>query len=528
MAKNSIGIYISSRYVDIIELSGSVRSPNLLNFIRQEIPPMPEEKAEGVEDKTDSYKQCVASALKEGLTKVKSISGGAYTVLKSGEAIIRFFKMPLLPRSEQSQAVRFESRKYIPFKLTDVVSDFKVLSDSKGAKTMDIFFIAGTKEQINIHMDIFKQAGIDIAGIDIIPFALAHTLLLSKKAQPKENVAIIYIDNNRESASIHIMEKGMPFFSRDLKISTDDKEALFEKLSSEARVSIDYYLRQRSQSEISKIIVCGEKIFDGLDAYISDELKIITEMHEDLSAVKGAGRTPPSSIIALGAALAGLGRLRYSVNLSPRAAAIKQKKIVNILIIEAAVALFIIVSSFLLSSIKVRVAMNGLNMIKAEGEALPKDTAGLPAEALDKLRSKRLKQLSFMQLLLNNRLSWAEKMSKLSKDLPKGVWVNRFNMGGETIKDGKIYPSGISHSMAIAGSSFLVDGSKEAGSINSFFTTLKKDKVFMDGFNNIELGSIDKRSVGDYAVTTFKMLTYSGTKPADGRKQAGRPRWQRR
>ena len=64
---------------------------------------------------------------------------------------------------------------------------------------------------------------------------------------------------------------------------------------------------QRPGEEISKVIICGEVLDEGLDSYIADELKIITETLSSLKEVKGTETLSPSSIVAAGAALGGIG-----------------------------------------------------------------------------------------------------------------------------------------------------------------------------------------------------------------------------
>ncbi|NQT95896.1 MAG: pilus assembly protein PilM [Candidatus Omnitrophica bacterium] len=538
MAKSSVGIYISPKYIDIVELSGSMHTPHLLNFIRQDIPPAAmqeipvssqEEQSQEAEENQDKRDQGTLSLMvKEGFSQLKTQAQGVYTVLSLSDAMIRYFDMPFLPKSEQEQAVKFESKKYIPFKLEDIVSDFKTLSASREKKSMNVFFIAATKQRLQSHVTLFKNAGSDTLGIDIIPFSLMRMLILSKKVQPKESVAVLYLDNDKESASIHMMEMGMPFLSRDLKISNDDKEAFFEKLASEIRVSIDYYRRQRPHAEVSKIVVCGEHIFAGLDAYIADELKIITETLTQFESLRAGEKADPSAVIAIGTALGGLGKSNYSVNLSPSAAATKRKRTASMLVIEAIAALAIITAVFLFNSLRVAGVYNELKVIEEEGISLPEETAGIDAQLLTELKEKRLEYIASLQVIVDDRIPWAQKLSQIAGALSEGVWIKKLLLLEQLIQRKEELSSAWARTISLEGSSFLAQADRETDAINKFFKALKDDKGFMKDFDDIELGSVGKDKISDNWVTSFKILVHKDQKLTSDTDRTGRSRWQRR
>jgi len=517
MPKTVVGVYISEKNVDIVELAGSKNAPLFLNFIRQEIPPPPASIDTEIAEKKSSGQEPIAVAINEGLEKLKLKPHVIQTVLASSDVMIRYFDMPLLPKSEQPQAIRFEAKKYVPFKLDEITSDFKILTEPKNKKAMGIFFIAATKAHINSHVARFKDIGAVIAGIDIMPFALWRVLLLYKKVNVKDRIVILYADNDRESVSIHIMESGMPFMSRDFKITADDKEAVFEKIVSELRVSIDYYGRQKHNVEISKIITCGEMLFSGLSAYIADELKIVTDTLYDFNKTKNADKVSPSAIAAFGSALEGLGKTNYSVNFSPLGTTIKHKKTYSIIAIEviaaaAIMALFFLFNSFLIKNIAME-----LKTIKNEASSLPVKTSHLSIKKLIARKESMLKDTELLRLVVNNRVLWAGKLTSIANELsainretPDGVWIDSLTIKEDFIQSDSIYPSGIARKLFISGSSFSLDSSKETVYINRFLKALKNNAVFMDYLNNIDLGFIDKKDIESYQVSTFTISAYSG------------------
>lgn len=528
MPKTSVGVYISSKNVDIIKLGGSKTSPVILGFTRQEIPPESINSAEAKKENANDQQDRVAVALREGLDKLKISPQAVYTALSSGDVMIRYFDMPAIPKSEHAQAVRFEAKKYVPFKLDEITSDFKVLASSRDKKSIDVFFISATKEKLNSHISIFTAAGVHAAGIDIIPFALFRMLILHKKTELKDAVAILCADSDRESLSIHIMESGMPFMSRDLKVVTDDKDAMFEKIASELRVSVDYYRRQKTGQDISKIVICGEALAAGLDSYIADELKIITETLYDFAKVKNTGKTPASSIIAIGTALEGLGKSGYSVNLSPFHAVMQKRQAFNIVAIEAVAAAAIILVTYVFASLSLGGVASELGQLERKASTLDKATSLLDIQKLTDREKDLMEETRFLELAQSNRASIAGKLSSLAGNTARqrtsaqGVWIEKISFREVPIKGASRFPTDIAREISISGSSFSHDGSVEAEYINRLFSSLKADSDFMHYLNHIELGSIERKSIEGQWIASFHISAYSEKIPDASRDRSRR------
>jgi Tfp pilus assembly PilM family ATPase len=515
MPKTSVGIYVSSKYVDIVELTGSKLSPTILNFQRQEIPAESSVFSEGEKESKNSQQEREVVAIRQGLEKLNIKPQSIYTVLSSADVMIRYFDMPVLPKSEQQQAVRFEAKKYIPFKLDEIVSDFKVMPPSKEKKTMDVFFISATKERINAHVGRFQAAGMQTQGIDIISFALLRMLIIHKKTDAKDTVAILYVDNDRESVSIHIVESGMPFISRDIKMMSDDKDAVFEKIASELRVSIDYYHRQKARIEVSKILLCGEPLFTGLDSYVANDLKIITETLYDFTKVKNSEKTPSSGIVAMGAAVDGLGRSNHSVNLSPFHAVMEQRKAFSAIAVEATAAFMIIIVIYLFSMLPLKGVESQLRKLKVKSASLPKSTSLFDVKKLMDKKKSAIEEVKLLHLVQSNRPSIAKKLSIVSKSITgqraalEGPWINKMVFNEIFIIPSSKTKADIARELSISASAFSSQMNGEMKYINSLFESLKKDKEFMESFKDIELGSVERINIRGQQVAKFSIKAFS-------------------
>ena len=93
-----------------------------------------------------------------------------------------------------------------------------------------------------------------------------------------------------------------------------------------------------------------------------------------------------------------------------------------------------------------------------------------------------------MQELNSRRLNWSEKLNRLSQDLPSGIWFNEILVSR---KDFALKASVVSLQK------------EEMSLINKFIDSLKNDMRFLSDFDKLELGLVQKKSVGGYDVVDF-------------------------
>lgn len=94
----------------------------------------------------------------------------------------------------------------------------------------------------------------------------------------------------------------------------------------------------------------------------------------------------------------------------------------------------------------------------------------------------------YLSGLASGRISWSEKLNRLSLDLPGGIWFNELSVS----------PAGF-----ILKCSVMSLKKEEMGLINKFIGDLKKDAAFYRDFNAMELSSAETRAVAGYDITDF-------------------------
>jgi len=491
MAKTSTGVYIGKKYVNAVVLSGSFKKPTLLDQAKVEIKVSPDETYP-TEEKLDKK---ITEAINSVLSKLKIKSDKIFSALPEAGIMLRHFDMPLLPRSEQIQAIKFEARKYIPFKVEDVFSDFKVINIFKEKKRMSVLFVAAQKPDVELQLKSFKNAGINIAGIDIASFSLLRALNIGRRVSKDKIIALLQLGIAENLACVNIVETNYPIVSRDISIA-QYKETLAEKLISELRLSFDYYKRKGPYGKINKLIICGKEDIADLNKRLSEELNIAVEIMRPSNLIKGIEADSVGAIIATGAAMNGLGRDIYGVNLLPEYVKAKKLRPEMPLAFAVIISALAILFTFMYSAITTSSAKLGLNAVLNKARGLPAATEGRPVDALEKLIDKRLKTITILKALLTERIYLTDKLNRIAADMPEGVWITSFEASKPV--DSKI-------TLSINGNVFLKDSTRQMDRANQFLKTLKKDKVFMKGFGYCESGNLSKLTIDEYEVTSYSI-----------------------
>lgn len=93
-----------------------------------------------------------------------------------------------------------------------------------------------------------------------------------------------------------------------------------------------------------------------------------------------------------------------------------------------------------------------------------------------------------IQELTNQRITWAEKLNKLSLCLPSGIWFNEISFENTTF---------------ILRAAVISLEQKDMELINKFLNNLKTDVAFYNKFINLKLDSVEKKVRGGYEISQF-------------------------
>jgi len=249
------------------------------------------------------------------------------------------FELPLMPKEELNQAVRYEARQHIPLPLGEVALDWQIVGSSP-AKTK-ILLVAVPNEIINQYQEIAALSQLDLVALEAEVFGLIRTLTNKEEREP-----LAVIDIGAQSTTCNIVEKKVlkisysfdmagNEFTRIISKSLDIDYIEAEKIKRASGLEkeetkqillplVDVVIRevekifnnfyQQGGKEVKKIILAGgEALMPGLKEYFANTFKKETEIANSFSGLyyppileKKLKEMSPGYAIAVGVALRGI------------------------------------------------------------------------------------------------------------------------------------------------------------------------------------------------------------------------------
>jgi type IV pilus assembly protein PilM len=173
--------------------------------------------------------ESVGSIFKNGGFKSKRV----VTAVSGQSVVVRYVPMPRMSDGELKQAIRFESDKYLPFDLDEVVMDCQPLRraanasiDDSGEEQMNVLLAACRTAAIDEQVQLVQALGLSPVAIDVDLFAIANAWELCGIPEEREgwaeDSATALVDVGAVRTSINVISYGETCFSREINIGGSD------------------------------------------------------------------------------------------------------------------------------------------------------------------------------------------------------------------------------------------------------------------------------------------------------------------
>ncbi|MBI5872798.1 MAG: pilus assembly protein PilM [Candidatus Omnitrophica bacterium] len=510
--KDLAGIYFSSKGIVLVQQSAG----RIKNHLSLPYPSGREQAASIVSDDIfDVFKNNdieMTAFLQKAIRDSKIDTSNIVVALPPKDLIIRFFEMPNIPRAEVLAGINFEMKKYIPFKLEELAYDFQFRIKQK-ANIIEVVLCGIKQDPLDKYVKLFKQLNLDPIAFEPGLFSLFRLLFIKSKIASQQSYCVLEFD--QKEANILIVEKGFPYFTRDIKLvpqagavrSQDEFDAVLFRLINEVRVSLDYYKRQFLKKDIDEMLIISGKAFSGWVDHFSKELGLkvnfialnellkIKDIHDDvlsdsakafgaalrierpslvtLNLWKAKDKAEKASSLALtGVSGVNVGEMVLSFLQESRSAIIKGL-IIGALIVSAGYLsgsskVFPLEKELAAASIKQPPLLPGIDLSGLEG------VLASERNFIEKDRDYR----SFIQ----GYTFFYKKLFLLPRLLPKGVWID------------KLTYSYMPPSLKLSCYSYSDDKRVTSENINNFIMKLKQSNELTDEFSVIDLKSYRETS----------------------------------
>jgi hypothetical protein len=501
---NSLGIYFGINSIGLAE----VNNKRLVNSV---IIPQASIFAGDFEEKVPPDVKMIA-LIKDAL-RTNHINVDCGSICISGQdLIIRTFEIPKLPSNEMQSAINFEAKKYIPFKLDDLVYNFQVEPDKKN-NLNSILFVGIKKEVLEKYISISRQL---INDIEYSAFSFLRFLKLCGAKDSGVIASLCFDLNNEDEINFIVSENGFPFFSRDILLTTsfndldgtvvNDQVKKYDKLKNEIRASQDYYRRKFPDKGINTLyVLSGQDMREDLRDFFASSGILVKFV--DTGRILGKGVTY-SSILAksIGTVISKALPLKVKINLintRMKAESIKGKQDIFAFMEGIKVDFKVIFLGILICAATFGYGLYRMQPVREELSSIKDKMSKAPIafngedSSILTARDKNLRtKLNNLDSLIKDQLYATYFLDIIPRTLPEGVWLTRFISTRKD--DGR-------PEVILEGEAYLGDSDKEFEVINKFLSNLKNNQFFLNNYKEIAITFVDRKAILDKSVAIFSI-----------------------
>ncbi len=504
----TLGIYFGPKVISIVESEG-LKVLNNVNISLQQL------LGTGVEEKVPEEIK-VAAAIKDKLRVNNIESKAANLVLLGRDLIIRTFYMPVLPAREIYAAVRFEAKKYIPFKLEELVYDFQVFLDKASRKNL-VLFVGVKRDSLEKYITIFNQLNIKIASIEYAGFSILRLIKLAK-IKEKGIFGVLSIDMNEDDeVNFVVLENGFPLFSRDIILASeslptavtqsvkadDSQNQNLEKLKVEIRISLDFYLRKFSTKNISSIVVVAPEDYRyDLEAFVR-ERGLGVKFIDSRKVFNITNECSLGFFKAYSSNLEKISKNGIKIDLLPTKIKNKSQEQVTgggtflmgfrIDMGFILLAIMIISMPFIIVHYRLKPVHLEIASILGTRPQVSTVKSELSLDELNSVDSSYKEKIKVISGVLKKMTFITGQLDSISRLVPEGIWL----------RDYKFIKGESDLSLTLNGSCYMSDSGKERKAINRFINDLKGNSNFNRHFKEMNILSLDQAKLGKITLTNF-------------------------
>ncbi|MBI3323526.1 MAG: hypothetical protein HYZ95_03575 [Candidatus Omnitrophica bacterium] len=519
---SSTGIYIGTENIDIVSLGGSFQRPRLLSFARAKLPNQTAWRSQVRVEGQPSAEPAAPATTEEPmiaciqtlLAKLGLAAPQVQAGLPGESSVIRYFQMPAIPPHERKMAISFEAKKYLPFKLEELITDFQILTRHADPTIMRIMFFGIKRSSSFMYAELFRSCGVSALCLEPAPISLLR-LLRSSGQLGREEVAVVLL-LEQDTATINITRSDLLYLSRNVTIAAQaaspegPSDALLDALVNESRVSMDYYRRRfLGEPAVTRVLVFGQPLEQSRLDEFSKALDLPVQPGDPFGRVAAAQSVPIGLAVATGLALRGLDRAR-GVNLLAPQHRPQGQGLLKPLLIEAAACSALLALWYGLSVADLQSWKQKLSQLQTQQVQPAQVPSGAPVTELRELLGAREKDLQVLQSFAAATARPSALLAGLSRLLPEEAWLRYAFLRDAGKEEAKgTVSTERRRVLRLVGNAFANDRDRELERINQFLATLRQDSLFSSAFSEFSLDSVQRNLFGEEEVTEFQLTCAS-------------------
>jgi type IV pilus assembly protein PilM len=207
MAKSIVGLDISRTSIRAVEVTDPTKSrPTVVRFAEVATPPESVSNGEVIEPNTVAG--AIRSLWKAGRFRSRNVVLG----VGNQRVLSRDLTVPAAPLPQIRESLPFQVQDMLPVPVVDAILDFYPIAEeaSESGPVIRGLLVAAVKDAVLANVKAVQLAGLNPAGVDLIPFALSRAVITRQHVPG--TVAMVAV--GAETTSVVIATAGVPQFVR--------------------------------------------------------------------------------------------------------------------------------------------------------------------------------------------------------------------------------------------------------------------------------------------------------------------------
>jgi len=212
----------------------------------------------------------LVKAVKQALGNVKGKEIKTKNVaccLPEEKSFLDVLHLPILPKEEIANAVRFEAENHIPVPLSEVYFDFElikplqqdnVVQKLQSTKQLEILIAATPKNIVDSYLSVLKKAGLNPVAMEVEPLSIVRALV--KKAYTKP---FLIIDFGASRTSFIIFSGRSIGFTSTIPVSS-------QELTSVVAKALGITAKKAEKAKIEQGLQGDKAVFDSMVPVLTD------------------------------------------------------------------------------------------------------------------------------------------------------------------------------------------------------------------------------------------------------------------
>lgn len=265
--KYFLGVDFGSQSIKAVELEMDGNKSRLVNYGWVNL----DNSKEAVDLANNDNSEKMQLALASLLQNLKPKSNSVTVSIPSFNGLVLMIDFPVMNEEELAQAIKIESRKYIPAPIDDVNISWEIVEGATPLKEgmMKVVLVAAPKSEVNYYNNLFLGVGMSVDALELEPFALVRSLIGNDRGK------FIIADIGAKNTSLNLIDGGSVYINRSLNVGGTN---ITDSISNSLKIPFEEALKLKESGE--DFFSGSRRInFDSVE-YIGNEIKRLTTSHE--------------------------------------------------------------------------------------------------------------------------------------------------------------------------------------------------------------------------------------------------------